>query len=450
MREIRRLDSKILLITNNPYVSKLLTQQYMIDVTTEDIKDALEHIRKKDFDLVVLDMGPLGIEGIDVIQDIQQNSPKSLILAINVDSSLVNDLTESNIYGFVHGLNFYKIESTIYKALNTIALSKEVEFFNLYLSEKYNLEFVIGKSNRMKNIYKQLEKISMFPNSTVLITGETGVGKGIVARIIHFQSNRSKKPFVSINCSAIPSNLLESELFGYEKGAFTDAKFAKKGLFEIAQGGTVYLDEIGDIDPYIQVKLLHVLEEKKFRRVGGISEIKVDIRIIASTNQDLKEAVKKGQFREDLFYRLNVVSIYIPPLRERKEDILIFTKYFIDKFNREFGKKVKEFHPLTKKFLLNYSFPGNIRELKNMIERAMILGNNDIIMPYELFPDFHLESGEAKSDNRFFYGTPTLKEVENRYIKYVLEKTRGNKELAAKILGIGRATLFRKLKEVSY
>jgi len=286
----------------------------------------------------------------------------------------------------------------------------------------------------------------------VLIEGESGTGKELISRAIHYWSFRHDKIFVDFNCTAVPEALLESELFGHEKGAFTDAKQQRKGLFELADKGTLFLDEIGDMSYNLQAKLLRALQERSFTRVGGVSKVNVDIRIIASTNRDLKKAMAEGAFREDLFYRLHVVPILVPPLRDRGRDVLLLAKHFIDRFNREFKKNVYKMSPETEQLILGYHWPGNVRELQNTIERAILLECDDVLLPEHLLL-VGAEAGAAPRSATPSAPTPaartdqTLEQIERDYIEQVIEAVGWNKNRAAKTLGIDRTTLYTKIKK---
>ena len=304
---------------------------------------------------------------------------------------------------------------------------------------RFSFGNIIGKSDCMQIIYDKLEVISV-TDSNVLIEGETGTGKDLIARTIHYNSMRKDKPFVKINCAAIPENLLESELFGYKKGAFTGAVMDKMGKFEAADGGTIFLDEIGDMPLSLQAKILRVIEEKEFERLGEVKSRKVDVRVIAATNRPLKELVEQGKFRMDLYYRLNVVRIKLPALRERAEDIPLLLDHFIEVFNKKFNKKVKGVEQRVMDFLLDYSWPGNVRELENVIEHAMIHARGDLIR-FDNLPDYLFEEGESDA--------VSLEDIEREHILRVLKSVNNNKTLASKILGISRSTLWRKLKELN-
>jgi len=326
-----------------------------------------------------------------------------------------------------------------------VALGQELERFELQVATG-----IVGRTEAMREVLERINTIAQV-QSTVLITGESGTGKELVARGIHGLSPRRGRPFIAVNCGAIPESLLESELFGHEKGAFTDAKTRKKGLVELAEGGTLFLDEIGEMGITLQSRLLRVLENKTFRRVGGVKDLTVNTRIISATNRDLEAAIEEKIFRQDLYYRLKVIPLTIPPLRQRKEDIPLLVNHFVDRFNRELGKKVKPVGREVIETMLRYDWPGNVRELRNVIERAMLLDAEDDILVGHLPPEIRGAEGEAPTARAsasvvesFF--PMTLREVERIQIEKTLSQTNGNKSKAANILGISRQTLREKLK----
>jgi len=331
-----------------------------------------------------------------------------------------------------------RAELLIEKLVEHQGLIEENISLHQKLEERYRFENIIAKSPKMRQVIEVIKVVAK-SNATVLITGETGTGKELVAQAIHSQSHRRGKPFVAVSCAALPETLLESELFGHEKGSFTGAYAQKKGKFEVANRGTLFLDEIGEMSANIQVHLLRVLEEKGFTRVGGNEPIKVDVRVISATNRDIKEAVASGQFREDLYYRLNVVNIELPPLRERKEDIPLLAQHFLNKFALDNHKEVTGFSPEATDFLLRYDWPGNIRELENAIERAVILAKKPLIEVTDL-PQQNLVVARSISLEK------NLKQVEMNHIRNVLAETKGNYTEAARILGISRMTLYNKAK----
>jgi DNA-binding NtrC family response regulator len=354
-------------------------------------------------------------------------------------------------YDFV--LKPYEIEKlkvTIANALETQQLRSEVTHNRARSSSASVFSEFIGQSPAMLEIFDKIQKIGQSKASTILVTGESGSGKELVARAIHACSNDDPRPFMEINCASVPETLLESELFGHEKGAFTDAKTRKKGLVELAEGGTTFLDEIGEMGITLQSRLLRVLENKTFRRVGGVKEMTVNTRIISATNRDLQQAIKEKLFREDLYYRLNVIPIRIPPLRERKEDVPLLVNHFIERFNRELGKHVKPAGRDVLEAMVAYDWPGNVRELRNVVERAMLLEADDEFLLTHLPEEIRRASGPiptVRSASVVDTFMPmTLREMERLQIERTLGQTKGNKSRAAAILGISRQTLREKLK----
>jgi DNA-binding NtrC family response regulator len=360
-------------------------------------------------------------------------------------------------YDFVEKpFNMEKLKIMILKALETVSLRKEVTQFRSQLSQKYGFNNIIGKDPKMMDVMELIQKVARSDTTTILLYGESGTGKDLVAKVIHYESSRAEKPFMDVNCTALPETLIESELFGFEKGAFTDAKHMKKGLFELSDGGSIFLDEIGDMKLSTQAKLLKVIENKTFKRIGGVKDITVDLRIIASTNKNIVEEVKNGNFREDLYYRLKVIPIELPPLRERSEDIPILAKFFIDEFNREFKKNVKGIAKETEKAFMDYHWPGNIRELKNVIERAMILENEEFVLPEHLPVEF---SPAYKKSNAMLKTSTQIKippdgvdieDVEKELIKQALDETKWNQTKAAKMLNLTRDALRYRMQKFGF
>lgn len=407
---------------------------------------AVDLFKQERPDIVLLDIHLPDISGLKVLEEIKaidQNAVVIMITAYGDIETAVKSM-KAGAYDFVEKpFNMEKLNILIEKALETVSLKREVSELRSELKSKYGFDSIIGQSPQMQQVFETIKKVAASDASTVFISGESGTGKDLVARVIHYESKRAERPFLEINCTAIPETLIESELFGYEKGAFTDAKTLKKGLFELADGGSIFLDEIGDMKLHTQAKLLKVLETKSFKRIGGVKDINVDVRIIAATNKNLEQEVKKGNFREDLYYRLKVIPIHLPPLRERGEDILILAKYFIDMYNREFKKSVRGLTEETKKLFLSYAWPGNVRELKNVIERVMILENTDYIKPEHLPPEIH-SPGEVQKRNISALefdippGGVDIEEVEKKLIERALEITRGNQSKAARLLNLSR------------
>jgi Nif-specific regulatory protein len=312
------------------------------------------------------------------------------------------------------------------------------------LRERYDFSHIIGNSNPMRLVYEQVTQVAR-TNTTVLLRGESGTGKEMIAHAIHYNSLRASKPFVKISCAALPNTLIESELFGYEKGAFTGAQSRKKGRFELADGGTLFLDEIGDLDLTTQVKLLRVLQEREFEKLGGVETVKVNVRLIVATNKDLEEAIKLAQFREDLFYRLNVFTIFIPPLRERKPDILLLAEHFVEKFEREHSKRIKRISTPAIDMLTSYHWPGNVRELENVIERAVLICESSVIHGHHLPPS--LQTAEGSDTITRLSLASALEAYERDLIQDALKTSRGNRAKAAKLLDSTERIIGYKVKK---
>lgn len=414
---------------------------------------ALAAIKKSIVDLVLLDMKLPDIDGLEVLKKVKEFDTEILVMMMTAYSDVQTAVTamKSGAYHYINKpFELEELKLLIDKGLETKSLINEVRRLHRQQKGEVHNTQIHGNSPQIQYVKELIGMISKTHKTSVLIQGESGTGKELAANAVHYNSKRSSKPIMKINCSAIPDALLESELFGYEKGAFTDAKNTKKGLFELADGGTVFLDEIGDMKPFLQSKILRFLETQSFMRVGGEREIKVDVRIIAATNRELEILVGEGIFRKDLYYRLKVMVIEMPSLRERPEDILVLSNLFIDENNREHAKNVKGFAPEAKTLMTEYHWPGNVRELRNVIERAMILTDQEFIFPEQL--PFELRHGEKvvsrnlTHDARELSGDVSLECVEKIHISKVLDKLEWNKSKAAKSLGISRATLREKIK----
>ena len=344
----------------------------------------LAQIRAESPDLILLDVRLPDLSGIEVLREIKQNNLSIPVIMITGDPQLddIKTAIKLGALDFIKKpLDFDELQITIANAIDRSMLRSERDGLREEVRKRSGYHEVVGKSPRMLELMNFVRKVAASEASTVLIQGESGTGKDLVAKAIHYDSVRADKPFVPINCSAIPETLMEAELFGHERGAFTDAKAQKKGLFEVADGGTLFLDEIGEMSTYLQAKLLRVLEDQTIRRIGGIKDIGVDVRVIAASNRDLEQGVREGTFRQDLFYRLSIIPIFIPPLRHRKEDVLPLVDFFIERYNFRFRKGIRGITQEARNLLLAYDWPGNVRELKNAIERAMILEEADYIRP---------------------------------------------------------------------
>ncbi|SKC40728.1 sigma-54-dependent transcriptional regulator [Maledivibacter halophilus] len=397
-----------------------------------------------------------GLEVLKTIKNIDNDAEVVIMTAYgNVETAVL--AMKNGAFDYIKKpFDLGEIDIIISKAFDNLKMKKKI-----YLLEKekeYTGSAMIGNSSSMKEVLSKIDILSKNDNVTVLITGETGTGKELVAEAIHNKSTRRDGPIVKINCGAIPKDLVESELFGYEKNAFTGAAARKKGLFEIADGGTVFLDELGEIPMDMQTKLLRFLEERKLKRVGGLQDIDVDIRIIAATNKNLEEAIKKKKFREDLYYRLNVIPIKLPALRDRGRDILLLAEYFLSKYNKKFNKSIKGFESKVKERLLSYSWPGNVRELKNVVERIVILHDVEyidllhlpaVVQNHNKTSDTVLESWSPKQDifNEGFCLEDEVQRIEKKYITMALDKTDGNYSKASQLLGISRFALKRRIEK---
>jgi DNA-binding NtrC family response regulator len=389
-------------------------------------------------DLILLDFKLPDGDGLSVLQRVKQTSPDTLVILMTAYSTIESAVEAMKLgaYHYVNKpFNLEEVVLLVEKALETSELRREVRTLRSSQEREFSFDAIIGESSAMRQVKALLARVANSPASTVLLTGETGTGKDLAAKAIHYNSGRSIRGFVNITCSALPEQLLESELFGHERGAFTDARQQKRGLFETADGGTVFLDEIGEMTPALQAKLLRFLEEKTFKRVGGLADLRVDVRVVAATNRNLEDEVRAGKFREDLFYRLQVMPIALPPLRERKGDVPLLAKYYVDRFNREFRKRVRGLSAGATEVLEHYGWPGNVRELKNAIERAMLLVEGDLLEP-EHFTT--LTRTVAATQFRLPPEGVNLDEVERQLLMQALERANGNQTQAAQLLGINR------------
>jgi len=414
----------------------------------------LSIIKKNIIDLILLDMRLPDVDGLEVLRKIKEFDTDILVIMMTAYSDIktaVSSMTSGAYHYINKPFELEELKLLIEKGLETKSLINEVRRLRRQQKEEDQDSYIHGVSPQIQSVRELIGMISKTHKTSVLIQGESGTGKELAANTIHYSSDRNGRPLMKINCSAIPDSLLESELFGYERGAFTDAKSTKKGLFELADGGTVFLDEIGDMNAFLQSKILRVLENQTFMRVGGEREIKVDVRIIAATNKDLESLVKEGIFRKDLYYRLKVMVVEMPALREMAEDILLLSNLFIEENNREHGKNIKGFSGEAKKLMLQYYWPGNVRELRNIIERAMILTDQEFItpkhLPFELKQTEKYGQGAKDPELLEISEDMSLDHMERVHLSKVLERLDWNKSKASKALGISRATLRAKLKK---
>ena len=402
-------------------------------------REALEQF-KHGVDLVLLDYRLPDIDGLSVLRELKKQDPDVLVILL---TSLVSVETavEAMKLGAFHfankPFNVDEVASTVARALETTRLRREVKQLRENEARPYTLRAIVGESEQMEALRQMVAKVAGSPASTVLLTGESGTGKDLVAKTIHYSSARAARPFMNITCSALPEQLLESELFGHERGAFTDARMQKRGLLESADGGTVFLDEIGEMVPALQAKLLRVLEEKSFKRVGGAADIRVDVRVVAATNRNLEEQVAKGAFRSDLYYRLNVLPIRLPALREHADDVPVLVTFFIDLFNREFKKRISGVSAAAETLLRSYGWPGNVRELRNVVERAMLLAEGDRLEAKDFGA---LKTRLSVGDDPFELPASGvhLDDLERSLVVQALRRAGGNQTKAAALLGLNR------------
>ncbi|NOZ63987.1 MAG: sigma-54-dependent Fis family transcriptional regulator [Caldiserica bacterium] len=422
----------------------------------EDAQGAIEILKREKVDLLITDLRLPGMDGLSLLKKTQEVSPATLIIIITAYATVENavEAMKEGAYDYVtKPINLDRFLLLIKRAVaekkqreEYQILREKYETLKRQVEERHSFESLIGASHKMREIFQTILQIAP-TRVPVLIQGESGTGKELIARALHARSNRKDKPFIAVHCAALATTLLESELFGHEKGAFTGAVESKPGRFELANHGTLFLDEVSEIDPAVQVKLLRVLQEQEFERVGGVKTIKVDVRVISATNVRLEEKVKEGKFREDLYYRLKVITLNIPPLRERKEDIPLLVHAFIKEANEANKKKIKGITSRALTFLINYSWPGNVRELKNVIESMVVLAKKDIISAADIpiYIKEELESKEAVVPVKL---EGSWAEIEKTLIFAALRYAEGNKSRAADLLGLSRRTLYRKLKEL--
>lgn len=444
------MKAKLLIVDDEKHIREglekaLSTDGYDVELAS-DGKDALERIEEGDIDLVITDLKMPNLSGEELMREALDKFPYLPIIILTGHGTIENavEAMRNGAYDYLtKPLNIDKLSLIVNRALENSSLKRQYRELLNQLKKKYSFENIIGKSTTMKQVFETIEQVAP-SRANVLIYGESGTGKEMIADAIHHNSPRRDRSYVKVHCAALPETLLESELFGHEKGAFTGAIARKRGRFELANTGTIFLDEIGEMSIQTQVKLLRVIQEREFERVGGEEPIKVDVRIISATNKSLKEEIEKGNFREDLYYRLDVVSIHVPPLRERTDDIPLMVHKFIEEVSAENNKEIEGITNGALQALMSYKWPGNVRELRNVIESIVVLTKSKVITEQEL-PSYILAKDE-KSSLRVPAGID-LAEAEKRFILFTLDNTGGNKTKASEVLKIGRKTLHRKLAE---
>lgn len=417
------------------------------------VSEARNIINKRALDVAIVDLRLPDGDGMDILREIVSKQPGTPVIVITAYSSISNAVEAMKNGAFDYVSKPFEMDELLMRVQRAIEQSHLRNSFQIGFQQSkriFNLDHIIGESPKIKEVKRLLKSVAESPSTTILLLGESGSGKDLAARVIHYESERAPYPFMNITCTALPESLLESELFGYEAGAFTGAERMKKGLFEIANRGTVFMDEIGDMPLSIQAKVLRILDEKTFKRIGGSVDIQVDVRVIAATNKSLEEMVKNGTFREDLFYRLNVIPIEIPPLRERAEDIPLLAEHFLKIFNKEFRRDRKGFTPEAIKKLLSYHWPGNVRELRNVIERAVLLGKEDLIHEDEIILGRVSLGGSKVGSGELFLLPPggcSLEDVEKALVKQALERTNWNLTRAGALLHISRDQVRYKIEK---
>ncbi|MDP1990274.1 MAG: sigma-54 dependent transcriptional regulator [Syntrophales bacterium] len=449
--------AKILVVDDDQGMRELLeimlTEEGYRVSTSADAGKALARCRKETFDLIITDLKMPKMDGITFLREVKDLSPETMVILITAYASgetAINAMNEGAYDYIEKDFAIEDLKKIIRDALTKKGVKRDDSLFLKKVGEASGFGKMIGNSREMVKLYATIKKVADTP-ANVLILGESGTGKELVARAIHENSSRRQMPFMVINCGGIPENLLESELFGYIKGSFTGAYTDKAGLFEVAHGGSVFLDEIGELPPLLQVKLLRVVQEKTFRRIGDSEDIRVDVRIISATNKNLADNVTSGLFREDLYYRLNVIPFHLPPLRERKEDIPALTRHFIEKYSREFGKEIRTISAYALELLMQYPFPGNIRELENIIERSIALETSNIILPENLI----MSQGMAKKEGSLSEMPDSginlneeLEKFEKALLEKALLKAQGSKTKAAELLRISYDSLHYRTEKL--
>jgi two-component system response regulator HydG len=452
---MRNISQRILIVEDEAPMCELLTsffteKGYEVG-TAPDGEHALARLEERDYSLVITDIKLPGMSGLELLARIRVDWPEMAVVIMTAFSSISSAVEAMKLGAEDYIGKPFQLDElaiTVEKALERLSLRREVRELRAEVRGRYNFSNIVGRSKPMQQLFEVIKRIAARRDASALITGSTGTGKELVARAIHYNSDRRDAPFMPINCSAIPDTLLESELFGHQKGAFTGAHETRRGLIEEAQGGTVFLDEINTLSPSLQVKLLRVLQERVVRRVGGRENIQIDIRLVSASNQDLEEAAKRGEFRQDLFYRLNVVPVRLPDLKDRREDIPLLVLHFLQKFAQQHGEPPRRFANEAMRVLMTHAWPGNVRELENAVEHALTMGRGEILLSEDL--PVSVTAPERDIIHEATLDDVTLAELEQRYILLVLEKMGGHQIKTSRILGIDRRTLYRRLRQYGY
>lgn len=445
----------ILIVEDEPPMCELLVSFFTDHghrvISARNGEQAVELLQDGDCALVITDIKLPGMSGLDLLARLQIDWPEVAVIIMTAFSSISSAVEAMKLGAEDYIAKPFQLDElmmTVEKALERRNLRREVKELRAEVRERYNFSNIVGRSKRMQQLFEVIKRVAARRDSSALIIGSTGTGKELVARAIHYNSDRRNAPFTPINCSAIPETLLESELFGHQKGAFTGAHETRRGLIEEAQGGTLFLDEINTLSQNLQVKLLRVLQERVVRKVGGRENIPIDIRLVSASNQNLQDAVKQGQFRQDLFYRLNVVPLFLPDLKDRREDIPLLVHHFLEKFAQQHKEPPRRFSNEAMRVLMTHSWPGNVRELENAVEHALTMGSEEILVPDDLPASVTAPERDIVEDAAV--DNSTLAEVERRYILRILDKTGGHQLNAAEILGIDRRTLYRRLRQYGF
>ncbi len=447
---------RVLIIEDESLIRWSLRQKFQereYEVTEAETGNAgLEAFGTDVYDLIMLDYRLPDMTGLDVLRHIRESDHDAVVIMMTAYSNIEDAVEAIKLGAYDYLAKPFQIDQlllTVDKALETTKLRREVRELRRHLEHEYGFDKVIGQSPCMTELFEMVDRVATSNTSTVFLRGETGTGKDLIAGVIHYNSERAPRPFMNVTCTAISETLLESELFGHERGAFTDARAQKKGLLELAEGGTVFLDEVGDMPPVLQAKLLHFLESRRFRRVGGVQEIAVDVRVIAATNRDLEKAIEEGTFRADLMFRLNVVPIFLPPLRERGDDVRLLARHFADRFAREFRKPLNDIDEQAYARLQGYHWPGNVREMRNVMERAVLLTKGKTITAEDIVLG-RAEQARTGEDLLGFKLPPNgidFHTLENQLLKQALARANNNQTKAAKLLNLTRDTFRYRLEK---